>query len=590
MLGKIVEMEANRVAVATDLEFHELEDLIGKYVSMESGTRNIIGEIMNVRKSFILINLLGEVKDDEFIFGIIQKPSFSSKVFLLDDEMTKKIIGISNYEERKHLYIGTSLIYDKIPVGFHIDHFFNGHIAIFGSTGSGKSCGVANIFQKLFGKKKEIPYQASIFMFDAYGEYHNAFKELNKKVPEINFKSYTTDLKNSSIETLKIPLWLLKSDDIALLLEAEKHTQLPLIEKALKLVTVFSLHDVDHIKIKNDIIARAILDILSRGGQPAQIRDQIFSVLSYYRTDELNLDTIIHQPGYDRTLKQCLLIDSTGKIREMELVMNFMRRFLTNDYELSLPDGSFSYTLNDLKDAFDFALISEGILNSDKVYDEMNILKVRLNTLLNSDYSVFFDYPEYITEEDYIRLLLTAKNGKKAQIVNFNINYIDDRLAKNITKIFSRMLFDFSKNMDRRASMPFHIMLEEAHRYVQNDNDKFLLGYNIFERISKEGRKYGVLLGLISQRPSELSETCLSQCNNFIIFKMLHPTDIRYIRELIPNITEDVVKQIKILQPGTCMVFGTAFKLPILVKMDMPNPAPSSGSTDIESTWFITQA
>ena len=70
---------------------------------------------------------------------------------------------------------------------------------------------------------------------------------------------------------------------------------------------------------------------------------------------------------------------------------------------------------------------------------------------------------------------------------------------------------------------------------------------------------------------------------------MLHPTDIRYVRELIPNITEDVVKQIKILQPGTCMVFGTAFKLPILVKMDMPNPAPSSGSTDIESTWFITQ-
>ena len=340
---------------------------------------------------------------------------------------------------------------------------------------------------------------------------------------------------------------------------------------------------------KNDIIARAILDMLSSGKQAAQIRDQIVSVLSYYNTKELNLESIIHQPGYDRSLKQCLIIDATGKIREMELVMNFMRTFLTDDYELVLPDGTFMYTLEDLRDAFDFALISEGILNSNKVYDEMNILKVRLNALLNSEYSYFFDYPEYITQGKYIKKLLTASNGMKAQVINFNINYVDDRLAKNITKIFSRMLFDFAKDIDDRASMPFHIILEEAHRYVQNDNDKFLLGYNIFERISKEGRKYGVLLGLISQRPSELSETCLSQCNNFMIYKMLHPRDVDYIREMVPNITDDVVKRIRILQPGTCMAFGTAFKLPTLIKMDMPNPAPSSNSTDIKNTWFVTK-
>ena len=329
--------------------------------------------------------------------------------------------------------------------------------------------------------------------------------------------------------------------------------------------------------------------MLSSGKQAAQIRDQIVSVLSYYNTKELNLESIIHQPGYDRSLKQCLIIDATGKIREMELVMNFMRTFLTDDYELVLPDGTFMYTLEDLRDAFDFALISEGILNSNKVYDEMNILKVRLNALLNSEYSYFFDYPEYITQDKYIKKLLTASNGMKAQVINFNINYVDDRLAKNITKIFSRMLFDFAKDIDDRASMPFHIILEEAHRYVQNDNDKFLLGYNIFERISKEGRKYGVLLGLISQRPSELSETCLSQCNNFMIYKMLHPRDVDYIREMVPNITDDVVKRIRILQPGTCMAFGTAFKLPTLIKMDMPNPAPSSNSTDIKNTWFVTK-
>lgn len=590
MLGKIIEIESNHVIIETTLDLNELEDLLGMYVSMESRTKNIIGEIINVKKNYIFVNLLGEMIQENFVFGVIRKPSFSSEVMLLDEKMTRNIIGIPDYNERKHLYIGTSPIYDGMPIGFNIDTFFNGHIAIFGSTGSGKSCGVSNIFQKLFSKKIEIPYRASIFIFDAYGEYHKAFEQMNTVVPEIHFKAYTTNLKSINSEILRIPLWLLTADDIALLLEAEKHTQLPLIEKALKLITVFSSHGSADIKIKNDIIARAILDILSRGGQPAQIRDQVFSVLTYYHTEELNLESIIHQPGYDRTLKQCLLIDATGKIREMELVMNFMREFLTDDYELSLPDGSFAYTLDDLKDAFDFALISEGVLNSDKVYDEMNILKVRLNSLINSDYRCFFDYPEYITNENYIRMLLTANNGQKAQIINFNINYIDDRLAKNITKIFSRMLFDYSKNMDHRASMPFHIMLEEAHRYVQNDNDRFLLGYNIFERISKEGRKYGVLLGLISQRPSELSETCLSQCNNFIIFKMLHPTDIHYIQEMVPNITEDVVRRIKILQPGTCIAFGSAFKLPTLLKMDMPNPAPSSSSVNIGNTWFVTKS
>ena len=217
----------------------------------------------------------------------------------------------------------------------------------------------------------------------------------------------------------------------------------------------------------------------------------------------------------------------------------------------------------------------------------MNVLKIRLHSLVNSEYSVYFDYDEYVTKQEYIKKLLTAPNGKKAQIINFNINYIDDRLAKNITKIYSKMLFDYAKSLENRASLPFHILLEEAHRYVQNDSDKYLLGYNIFERITKEGRKYGVILGLISQRPSELSETTLSQCSNFLIFKMLHPTDVDYIKEMVPNITTEIVKKLRILQPGNCIAFGSAFKIPVLVKFEMPNPEPNSSSCNISKNWFV---
>lgn len=587
MLGKIIGVEENTVFLQLSVDINQFENLINVHVIMEDEKRKIIGEIIDIKNGIASINLLGEIIGEKFVFGVIVKPSFSSSVKLISKEKIPMIIGVENYRENKDLYLGSSPIYEGVKIGVNINQFFSNHFAILGSTGSGKSCGVARIIQNIFDRRNYIPYRASLFIFDAYGEYYAAFSKIHEKNPDISFKSYTTNLHNGETEILKIPLWLLGVDDLALLLNVEKPSQLPIIEKALKLVNLFARNEDDVIKHKNDIIARAILDILSSGRPPAQIRDQIFSVLSYYNTKELNLDTPIFQPGYTRPLKQCLLIDASGKIREMELLTNFMEKYLEEDVELKLPNGDLKYTLEDLEKAFDFALISEGVLNSEKVYDDSNVLKVRLHTLINSDSRVYFECDNYMTREEYIKRLLTATNGRKAQIINFNINYVDDRLAKTITKIYSKMLFDYAKELDKRTSLPFHIILEEAHRYVQNDNDIDILGYNIFDRITKEGRKYGVMLGLISQRPSELSETSLSQCNNFLIFKMLHPIDVDYIQKMVPNITNEIVKRLRILQPGNCIAFGSAFKVPVMVKLEMPNPAPSSSSCDISGTWFI---
>lgn len=589
MLGKIIGIEENVVLVELAIDLDKFQSLVNLHVIMKDVEREIVGEITDIKDGVAYINMLGEVVNGEFLFGVIKKPSFGAAVTVISKENVPMILSYPSDKESDYLLFGESAVYDGIDIKVNINDFFSNHFAIFGSTGSGKSSSVARIIQNLFSKEKDIAYRSSLFIFDAYGEYHNAFSKLHEKVPEISFKTYTTNLDFSESEVLRIPIWFLGVDDLALLLGAEKHSQLPIIEKALKLVTIFGREEDLVIKHKNDIIARAIMDILSSGRQPIQIRDQIMSILSYYNTKELNLETEIFQPGYTRTLKQCLLIDASGKMREMELITNFMEKFISDELELSLPDGSFKYDLKDLRDAFDFALISEGVLKSDKIYDESNILKVRLNTLVNSEHSTYFDYPEYITKEQYIRNLLTAFDGKKAQIVNFNINYIDDRLAKNITKIYSKLLYDYSKELDERASLPFHIVLEEAHRYVQNDNDIHLLGYNIFDRITKEGRKYGVILGLISQRPSELSETTLSQCNNFLIFRMLHPRDVEYIKEMVPNITTETIKRLRILQPGTCIAFGLAFKVPVIIRFKMPNPSPSSSSADIIKRWFVTK-
>ena len=585
MLGNIIGIVENEVLLKLAIDINKFENLINVHVVMEDNGRVIVGEIIDIKDNVAHINLLGEIINNKFVFGVIVKPSFSSIVKLISKEKIPMVIGVENYQENIDIYLGMSPIYQGVRIGANINQFFSNHFAILGSTGSGKSCGVARIIQNIFDKKRYIPYKASLFIFDAYGEYHNAFKDIGTE--EISFKTYTTNTHFSETEVLKIPTWLLGVDDLALLLNATSSSQLPIIEKALQLVNIFARNGADVVKLQNDIIARSLLDILASGNPPAQIRDQIFSILSFYNTPELNLETPIFQPGYTRPLKQCLLIDASGKIREMELLTNFIEKFVQNELSLKLPDGDFMYGLEDLEKAFEFALISEGVLNSDKVYDESNVLKVRLHSLINSDYKKYFEYDKFVTKEQYIKELLTATNGRKAQIINFNINYVDDRFAKTLTKIYSKLLFDYAKSMDRRATLPFHIILEEAHRYVQNDIDVELLGYNIFERITKEGRKYGVLLGLISQRPSELSETSLSQCNNFLIFKMLHPLDVEYIRKMVPNITTEIIKRLRILQPGNCIAFGSAFKVPVMIKLDMPNPAPASNSCDISGTWFV---
>lgn len=586
MLGSIIGVEENTVTLRLNIDLEKFQSLMNLHVILDDDIKKIIGEIVDIKEQIAKINLLGEIIDSKFVFGVIRKPAFSSKVMLISKEKIPLILGMPHFKEEKDLFIGTSPLYEGLRLGVNINQFFSNHFAIFGSTGSGKSCSVARVIQNLFEKQTVTATNASIFIFDAYGEYHNAFKELNKKNSKINFKAYTTNAKFGDSELLQIPVWLLGVDDIAILLGAEKHSQLPIIEKALKLVNIFGRQEDEVIKHKNDIIARALLDILSSGKPSIQIRDQIISILSHYNTKELNLETPIFQPGYTRPFKQLLLIDATGKIRDIELISNFLQKFVQDNLELNLPDASFKYNLHDLVDAFDFALISEGILKSDKVFDDTNILRVRLHSLVNSDNNIYFDYPEYVSKGEYIRRLLKSHSGGHAQLINFNINYIDDRLAKTITKIYSKLLFDYAKESEERAVMPFHIILEEAHRYVQNDLDVSLLGYNIFERITKEGRKYGVVLGLISQRPSELSETSLSQCSNFLIFKMLHPKDVLYIKEMVPNITIETVKMLRILQPGTCVAFGSGFNVPILIKLDMPNPAPDSNSPDISKIWF----
>ena len=576
MFGKILKINNNEITIE-NLSGKALSSIMNCHLVFDEINRKIIGELIYIDREIAKVLLIGEIINNQFIAGTIKKPSGTSTVRIINDLELQLIIG-SNQFDKNRLILGKSAIYKNYNVSISLNDFFANHSAVIGNTGSGKSCGVARILQNLFFSKYQ-PINCHIILFDAYGEYKKAF--LNMQENNLNYTCFTTNIKEQYESPLKFPAYFLGVDDLAILLGATSSDQIPVLSKALKLVKIFNSNDAKIKEYKNDIIASCLLDILTSGKKSSQIRDQIIAVLSHYNTESLNLDSIIHQPGYDRTLRQCLLIDEQGKMNAILEVTKFLQNFNKVDLDNIIINEDFAYGLNDIYYALEFALISEGILNNDLAYKQNNILKSRLQNIINSAERDIFEMSEYVSKENFIKNLFS-----NIQLIDIDLSYLDDRFAKTITKLYSKLLFNYTTGLEKRGSFSINIILEEAHRYVQNDNDINIIGYNVFDRITKEGRKYGTILTFITQRPSELSITALSQCTNFIVFKMFYPKDLEIVRNMSINVAESTIEQIKTLNPGTAFCFGSGFKMPLLVDFLLPNPMPESTSLKINKLWY----
>ena len=586
MLGKIISVNNSSVKVQLQVNLYDLDNIMGKNVIFEEGDIKIVGETMDGDYQFLNVNLIGEISGGEFTYGSIVRPSFKTNCRIITTEELD--IMYANDANSNSIMMGSSVVYRDYNISLDVNSFFSNHFAVLGNSGSGKSYAISHILQNIFYEaKNSIPFKTNMFLFDAYGEYQPAFHEIGKNNPNLNYKVITTDVNNTEFSHLAIPFWLLGVDDIALLLSANDENQIPIIEKALKLVGYFTRSEEEVLEQKNDILARSILDIIFSGKSPSEIRNKLTSVLAKFKTKDINLEIGLAKGGWSRTIRQCLFIEESGKFADIELVIQYLEGFTQNEFQLSLPNGAFAYGLKEFSMALEFALISEGVLTSEKVFDYANALKIRLNTLINSEYAKYFEYPTFVTRDGFIKEILMTSNGRKAQIVNFNMNYVDDKFAKTLVKIYSKLLFDYVAKLKDRGSIAFHILLEEAHRYVQEDIDVKLFGYNIFERIAKEGRKYGILLGMITQRPSELSQTAISQCSNFLVFKMFNPADLQFIISILPNVSESLISELKTFHAGTCIAYGNAFKMPVIVNVSEPVPSPSSQNVDISNLWYV---
>lgn len=581
MLGKILTITKNSAIVEVNKEAIGIKDLINLHVVFEDDNKKILGEIDSIEQDSLKISFLGELTDNDFIGGLIKKPSMDAKIRIINQDELKILTG----NENKSIRLGVSPLYNDYPLNVNLDDFFSNHSAIFGNTGSGKTYGICRIIQNIFPSSQIIPYKANFFIFDSYGEYINAFKDLDKNNPYYSFKVITTNM-SKNYEKLNIPVCLLDLEDVLNLLDATSFSQIAMVETALVYVKMFARNDKEAMEFKNHILAKAITSIMYTNQTASKIRDQIFEILSETNTPDLSLDTDVPGIGFTRRFRNCFDIDSEGRFAERKIIADYINSFIDDTRKWNFSAEGVSYSLHDLEVALNFTLYSERYLLNESMYDSAMSLKVKLHDLASREMGKFFTSNGYIKLEDYIKKIQINGN-KRSQIVNFNLEDVDDRFARTIVKIFGRMFMKFTKGLQNRASYPIHMILEEAHRYVLEGDDKKLFGYNIFERIAKEGRKYGLILDLITQRPTDLNENVISQCTNFLIFKINHPADLEYIAKSVPNMSEDIVEKQKTLQSGTCVAFGRIFKIPMIVKMEKACPPPTSSNCDIYNNWMV---
>lgn len=579
---------------------------VGSYVSIHDINRTIIGEIIGIdekpqyRSSELnrpsssrqaYINLLGEIVSGKFYFGVSKMPLIFSEVNIISQTDLKIMLEVIDDEEPANegepntranlLKIGNSVIFPDYSVKVNIDKFFGFHFAVFGNTGAGKSNTIATIMQEIFRKENYSAKGAKFVFIDSNGEYQQAFSLIDFFNNNLSVKNFVATDNTSDPLHLEIPAWALTADDWAILLHATEKTQVPILKRAVDIAKIFYDENNQNDAVKNHILASVLLGIFNSSDTSASKSDKITSIVTLFGTQQINLTTQIGT-STTSTLRNAIKINYGNFVAE-EATMKFLQTFLKPDIVDIIPHNStVCYSIHDFYEAVQFATLYEGSISSQRIQEYTSTLVTRLQALQDGIQGKILVKTNFKTFDEYIDSIL----GKN-QIVNIDVSLLDDSSAEVVTKVIAKLLLDYLKHRQEKADMPINFIIEEAHRFIRNESNYGPLGYNIFERIAKEGRKFGLLLGISSQRPSELSKTVVSQCSNFIIHRVQNPDDLQYISRMVPYVNQGMIDRLTYLQTGHALVFGTAINLPTLTKFDEAFPKPDSENAKISEKWYI---
>lgn len=267
---------------------------------------------------------------------------------------------------------------------------------------------------------------------------------------------------------------------------------------------------------------------------------------------------------------------------------NYVEEVLNHKYR----EGAY-YSYKYLKISAEICLIEEGARGSKNMRNWTSTMMTRLDYFLeNSDCAFMRASPkEEKTADEYLKKYFSLNQDTNPQgedtnqIIIIDTSSLSPDVLEIFTSVVTRLIFDYRRNAPSRNKNPIHLILDEAHRYVKKDHS-YLLKENIFEKVAREGRKYAYYLLISSQRPSELSETVLSQCGNYIVHRIQNKTDMNYIEAVMPFFSSDLGSKIRQSVPGEAMVFGYCVPMPLQIKVIKASPAPESEDCDISKEWF----
>jgi hypothetical protein len=570
---------------------------------------------------FLDINPIGTIQKSRekhsFRYGVSVFPTLYTDVLYIRKEELDIIFEVHNDEVQisygdiqgtklNHLHIGTSTIFPDYSIKVDINSFFGAHSAILGNTGSGKSCTISSMMQTLFKKKEYSAVGSSFIFFDVNGEYHKAFSQIDN--PDIAVKYYSIESTNkedfekkynfsiqSNIEYSKfiLPHWFLNIDEWALLLHASERTQLPILRNAINLLKMFKSGVTSITKIKNHILYLCLLHIFRDESSPSATKDRIIAILSKFNTENINLDTIVDGVTNIRSALQI----NFGTMPQQELIINYLEQdgedgklFYLENFEIPYSSSLVRCTFDEIEQALDLAILFEEAHGNSQIRDFCSSMITRYKSLKDrNEFNFLMKSTEDISSEAYIDDFLGKTSSiKNTQITIIDLNTIEDDVVEVISCVLTRMIFDQLKIIEPRNTFPVNLVLEEAHRYIsEHKNSSFGEANKIFNRVAKEGRKYGLFLLVSSQRPSELSRTVLSQCSNFIVHRIQNPEDLSQIRQMTPHISANVLSRLPSIPKQHALIFGHSVQIPALFKVNNADPTPNSTDNDITTNWFI---
>lgn len=567
------------------------------------------------------------VNEFNFEFGVSVYPTLYSDVLYIKEQELDTIFKTSKIKEKScqnndecqngncqckekytSLPIGKSTIFPDYDVKIDIDKFFGSHSAVLGNTGSGKSCTIASMLQTLYKFDDYSATGSTFIFFDVNGEYRQAFEKVNENNDNIDVRNFTIDEvaeNDNSIQKFILPHWFLDIDEWALLLKASEKSQLPILRNALALAVLFQSGATN--TVKNHILASCITQILRDETSSPSKKDRIKSILQKFNTNEINLSINCNGSTFHNgvatvncTIENCLFIHF-GEMRGIQHLHDYLEQrtdegdflFFSNNFYLPSYQSNQKFDFKFLEDALDLAILYEEAHGNRQIRDYCSSLITRFKSVKErDDFNFLTDNKSNLEELDYLYQFLGLDDpliscAKKSQIIIIDLNAANDETVEVISCVLSRLIFEKLKTAKHRNTFPVNLVLEEAHRFISTDSGKVFGDANrVFERIAKEGRKYGMFLLVSSQRPSELSKTVLSQCSNFIVHRIQNPEDLSHIRQITPHISETILKRLPSIPIQHALIFGHAVNLPTTFKVNEADPKPKSDNNEVSKNWF----